>query len=498
VTATGAVHGADTADLHRRVDALLEALDVAGARVPAAVTARVRRTAAQVRERLELGVDHTVVALAGGTGSGKSSLFNAITGLDFAEVGVRRPTTSHVTACVWGADGGPLLDWLGVGPDDRIQRESELDADDEAPLRGLVLLDLPDHDSVAPEHRQVVDRVVPLADLLVWVVDPQKYADDALHTGYLRPLVGHQASMVVVLNQVDVLAPEVRGELADDLRRLLVEDGLPGVGVLRVSARTGEGIDTLRAELAGVVGQRSSAARRAGTEVDDIARELGARLGAVEPAPARLAVTPVVDALTDAVGLSAVSDAVGAAVRGGTTGVPVLGAVPADTVGLVRSSWLDSATDGLPRAWAQDVTTRVAGVGELQDALTDGLAEVTLAARPSRGAAALVVVAGVLGVLVLALGGLAAGLRLGGDTVSWPLLGGAAGCVVAALVAVWSAAGLRVRAGRRRAATVTADGRAAVEAVALSGLVEPTQQVVAEHRRARELVAAARTSAPRA
>ncbi|MBN9376494.1 MAG: 50S ribosome-binding GTPase, partial [Cellulomonas sp.] len=312
MTTTGAVHGADTADLQRRVEALLEALDVAGSRVPGAVAARVRRTAAQVRERLELGVDQTVVALAGGTGSGKSSLFNAIAGLEFAEVGVKRPTTSRVTACVWGADGEPLLDWLGVGPDDRIQRESELDADDQAPLRGLVLLDLPDHDSVSPEHRQVVDRVVPLADLLVWVVDPQKYADDALHTGYLQRLVGHQASMVVVLNQLDTLAPEVRGELADDLRRLLVEDGLPGVGVLRASARTGEGIDTVRAELAGVVGQRSSAALRAGTEVDDAARELGGRLGAAEPAPARLAVTPVVDALTDAVGLPAVSDAVGA------------------------------------------------------------------------------------------------------------------------------------------------------------------------------------------
>ena len=259
---TGAVHGADTADLRRRLDALLGALDVAGDRVPAAVVARVRKTAAQVRERLELGVDQTVVALAGGTGSGKSSLFNAIAGLDFAEVGVKRPTTSSVTACVWGGDGGPLLDWLGVGPDDRIERESALDADEQAPLRGLVLLDLPDHDSVSPAHREVVDRVVPLADLIVWVVDPQKYADDALHTGYLRQLVGHEASMVVVLNQVDTLAPEVRGELADDLRRLLTEDGLAGVGVLQVSARTDEGIDPLRAELAGVVGQRSSAARR--------------------------------------------------------------------------------------------------------------------------------------------------------------------------------------------------------------------------------------------
>ncbi|HEY0117417.1 MAG TPA: GTPase [Cellulomonas sp.] len=496
--ATGAVHGADTADLRRRVDALLGALDIAAARVPATVVARVRRTAAQVRERLELGVDQTVVALAGGTGSGKSSVFNAVAGLEFAEVGVRRPTTSRVTACVWGSDGGPLLDWLGVDPADRIERESELDADEQAPLRGLVLLDLPDHDSVSPEHRAVVDRVVPLADLLVWVVDPQKYADDALHTGYLQRLVGHEASMVVVLNQVDTLAPEVRGELTDDLRRLLTEDGLPGVGVLQVSTRTGEGVDAVRAELAGVVGQRSSAARRAGTEVGDAARALAGELGQTEPAPAKLAVTPVVDALTDAVGLSAVSDAVGAVVRGGAARVPQLGSVPADAVALVRSSWLDSASDGLPRRWAQDVAARVAGVEELRDALTAALAKVTLAARRSRAAAALLVVAGVLAVLALTGAGLVAGLKLGGGPVSWPLVGATAGCVVAAVGARWAASATRVAAGRRRAATVTADGRAAVEAVALARLVEPTQQVLAEHRRTREMVASALTAAPTA
>ncbi len=494
--AGGAVRGADTADLSRRVDALLEALDVAGDRVPAAVAQRVRRTTGRVRERLELGVDQTVVALAGGTGSGKSSLFNAIAGLAFAEVGVKRPTTSRVAACVWGGDGDPLLDWLGVGADDRIRRESELDADEQAALRGLVLLDLPDHDSVSPAHREVVDRVVPLADLLVWVVDPQKYADDALHTGYLQRLTGHEASMLVVLNQVDTLAPDVRDELVDDLRRLLAEDGLPGIGVLQVSARTGEGVDAVRAELAGVVAKRSSAARRAGAEVDDAAQALATGLGAAEPAPARLAVTPVVDALTDAVGLPAVADAVAAVVRGGSDPVPGLGMVPADAVGLVRSSWLEGVTEDLPQPWGQDVTRRVAGVDQLRDALTAALAQVTLAARPSRGAAVLTVLAGALGVAVLTLGGLAAGVRLGGGALPWPLVGGALGALVGVLLAVWAAAGLRVASGRRRAATVTADGRSAVEAVAVALLVEPTQEVVAEHRRARELVAAARAALP--
>ena len=33
-----------------------------------------------------------------------------------------------------------------------------------------------------------VDRLVQLVDMLIWVVDPQKYADAALHDRYLIPL----------------------------------------------------------------------------------------------------------------------------------------------------------------------------------------------------------------------------------------------------------------------------------------------------------------------
>ncbi len=128
-----------------------------GTGIPLEVRERVSALLAGVRDRLALGVDHTVVALVGGTGSGKSTVFNALTGLDFAEVGVRRPTTSEVAACVWAHDATSLLDWLGVARDRRIERESELDGESQADLRGLVLLDLPDHDSIEAAHHAVVD-----------------------------------------------------------------------------------------------------------------------------------------------------------------------------------------------------------------------------------------------------------------------------------------------------------------------------------------------------
>ena len=43
---------------------------------------------------------------------------------------------------------------------------------------------------VRPPTSRETDRYVGVADLLVWVLDPQKYADFAVHRRYLEPLAG--------------------------------------------------------------------------------------------------------------------------------------------------------------------------------------------------------------------------------------------------------------------------------------------------------------------
>ena len=185
--------------LDRRLAALAEAVLVADGRLDREAVERARRVTEKAGARLGLGVESTVVALVGPTGAGKSLLFNTLSGTELAAVGRRRPTTSTGQAAVWGDGADALLDWL------EIQRRHRLDEDR---LSGLVLLDLPDFDSVETAHRLEVDRIVELADLLVWVVEPQKYADAALHHDYLRPLSTHDESMAVVLNQADLLASE--------------------------------------------------------------------------------------------------------------------------------------------------------------------------------------------------------------------------------------------------------------------------------------------------
>ncbi|WP_241968131.1 GTPase [Streptomyces sp. ICBB 8177] len=311
--------------LQRRVDALGELLGLSRTRVEPDALVAAGALLDRVAERRRLSLDHTVVALAGATGSGKSSLFNALTGLELSEVGVRRPTTGEPFACAWDPRGAaPLLDRLGIAPHARFARRSLLDGVHTRPggsdtgLTGLVLLDLPDHDSATDEHRRQVDRVLELVDAVVWVVDPEKYADAALHERYLRPLAGLADVTLVVLNQVDRLPTEAAEAVLDDLRGLLDEDGLAlgehgeaGAVVLATSALTGEGVAELRAALGEVVAASDAADRRLTADLDDVTDRL-------RPVYVGHGVTGLTDAAREGF-VARLADAVGAEAVGRTT-----------------------------------------------------------------------------------------------------------------------------------------------------------------------------------
>lgn len=295
-----------------RLTSLERVMGVVDSRVDADQLRSARDVTRQITERLSLSPAHTVVALAGATGSGKSSIFNALAGLDLSEVGVRRPVTNAPHACVWGRDGaGPLLDWLSIPYDNRTGRESALDAESQAELRGLVLLDLPDHDSTQLAHRLEVDRLVELVDLLVWVLDPQKYADEAIHARYLRRLSRHAGVTLVVLNQADTLSSAELDACLADVRRLLDADGLRGVPLVPLSALRGDGMAELRNRITTTVGSRQAAVSRLAADLDDVGAELAPLAGPeVREAVDRGAAKQLYTTLADAAGASAVGEAV--------------------------------------------------------------------------------------------------------------------------------------------------------------------------------------------
>ena len=152
----------------------------------ARLSSAARAVVAKAGERLGLGLESTVVALAGPTGAGKSQLFNALVGEELAAVGRRRPTTSAGQAAVWGDGADPLLDWL------EIPRRHRLDADG---LEGLVLLDLPDFDSVEAATASRSIAIVALADLVALGRRAAEVRRRRAARGYLRPLASHGEAM---------------------------------------------------------------------------------------------------------------------------------------------------------------------------------------------------------------------------------------------------------------------------------------------------------------
>ncbi len=485
-TANTTGQAAETKRYLDSVQQLEEAFELGKRYLPIELLKQGRQVLIAARQRLELGVDHTIVALAGGTGSGKSSTFNGIAGLEFADVGVKRPTTVRTAACTWDSDASALLDWIGVDNDRRISRDTVLDGDDQKALKGLILLDLPDHDSIAEHHRDIVNKVVPLVDVLVWVVDPQKYADHALHADYLRKMVDARASMIVALNQIDTVKPAQRDELLWDVAKLLSEDGLDDVEVRPISAKTGEGISALRDEIRVAVAGRSMASRRMSDELLRLARLINEQVPGGVVTDLTASKRSEADRYLVAAGIPALADEVNErTARNASTGAPPLVQVPSETtLSGLRNRWLDRLTDPMRSQWAKRVRAKTGTVGDLTDALRSALTEIEVPWGPVPGTStipaivsfALACVAVVCGVLGFAgvLGNASLGQALCGAAILFGLGGYA--------LLRRRMARLR-RAGRERAERVREDAAAAVGEVIEQVLFAPVSEILDTHDR---------------
>ena len=316
-----------TTPLHERLDALDRALAALDGIAPGEALTGTTELLERVDRRRALSAEHTVIGLFGATGSGKSSLLNALIGKDVARAAVRRPTTSAPLAAVLGDAGSEaLLDWLEVEERHALDEGTALARAANKPARGrrarrteagtpgVVLLDLPDLDSVESAHRDIAERMTGMVDVIVWVTDPQKYADALLHHEFVRPFAGHDAVTVLVLNQVDRLREAEREGVLASLAAIARADGLESAPVLAASAETGEGIEELREHLLGIARSREAVVERHRADVRGAAARL--REAADPTGMAERSSPAAIDTLVEDLSLAARVEPVARAVGG--------------------------------------------------------------------------------------------------------------------------------------------------------------------------------------
>lgn len=266
-----------SADTTRCVRHLEEAIDAAralGLEIAEAVALR-----EVARTRLGFSGDVYVLALVGGTGVGKSTLLNALASAEVSPVGPRRPTTNEPRAWIPAARRAqlvPLLEWVGV--DALHEHAGER-------LQDVAIVDLPDIDSLARDHRARVDALLPRVDAVAWVVDPEKYKDEVIHGAYLRTLARRIERQIVVLNRTDLLAADDVARVRDDLAAELREAGLAAVPIALTRAVDGtSGIEELRRWVESEVDAKRVVALRVATSVRSVVQDLARQAGIADAA----------------------------------------------------------------------------------------------------------------------------------------------------------------------------------------------------------------------
>ncbi|SIO61880.1 GTPase Era, involved in 16S rRNA processing [Singulisphaera sp. GP187] len=169
------------------------------------------------------------VALAGGTGAGKSTLINAFAGTVIAEASAIRPTTRQLQAYHHQDDS------LGALTEELASKATFV-AHDRPELRHKMLVDTPDLDSFMVQHRATTKSLLKRSGLVLYVFSPERYLEERTWS-ILRTETEFSAS-AAILNKVDRIgSPEELEQITEDLRAHFAALGHGDIRIFRLCAR---------------------------------------------------------------------------------------------------------------------------------------------------------------------------------------------------------------------------------------------------------------------
>ncbi|MBH0084347.1 dynamin family protein [Salinibacterium sp. SWN167] len=264
-----------------------------------AAAAAVRQIDDYIRPRLA-DLDAPLLAVVGGsTGSGKSTIVNALLGVATTRAGVIRPTTRQPIlvhapvdagwfasdrilpglARVRGRISAPGTPASSAGDTPEESRIGELMLlEHESVPRSLAIIDAPDIDSVADENRALATQLLAAADLWLFVTTANRYAD-AVPWRLLESAAARSITVGIVLNRVP---PGALDEILPDLQSMLAERGLSDAPVFSIDEQRLDDLGMLPASaverprewLSSIAGDRAERSRIAARTLSGAISEL--------------------------------------------------------------------------------------------------------------------------------------------------------------------------------------------------------------------------------
>ena len=167
------------------------------------------------------------LVFVGGTGTGKSSLFNALCGKPLSETGVERPKTCgpvayvHRDCPIEESFPFPSIQTERRSSEDLHSRPAAGSPDhllilehDRQDWSHLVVVDTPDLDSVETENREIAEDLYLLSDAVVFLTSQEKYADEVPYQ-FLQRIIEERKPFFFLLNkaQEQLTVDEVIGAL---------------------------------------------------------------------------------------------------------------------------------------------------------------------------------------------------------------------------------------------------------------------------------------------